>query len=128
MVAEIAVATRQADRTVQSMMGQATAFVRDLPAVLDALGRGRISFGHARVIQEHAAGIDNDALVEYQRIALDRAESTTPGKLAATAKIAADRLRTETLEECHSRAREARCISIRDGYEPEMDGQSPPPF
>ena len=114
MAAEIAVATRQADRTVQSMMGQATALVHDLPAVLEALGCGRIAFGHARVILEHAIGIESDALEEYQRITLDRAETTTPGKLAATAKIAADRLRAESFEERHARAREARSVSIRD--------------
>jgi hypothetical protein len=114
MAAEIAVATRQADRTVQSMMGQAAALVHDLPAVLEALGCGRIAFGHARVILEHAMGIESDALEEYQRITLDRAETTTPGKLAATAKIAADRLRTESFEERHARAREARSVSIRD--------------
>lgn len=114
MAAEIAVATRQADRTVQSMMGRASALVHDLPDVLDALGRGQISFGHARVIQENAIGVEAEALDEYQRIMLDRAETTTPGKLAAAAKIAADRFRAETFEERHARAREARGVSIHD--------------
>lgn len=114
MAAEIAVATRQADRTVQSMMGRATSLVHGLPVVLEALGCGRISFGHARVILEHAVGIGSDALDEYQRITLNRAETTTPGKLAVTAKIAADRLRAETFEERHARSRETRSISIRD--------------
>ncbi len=114
MVAEIAVATRQADRTVQAMMGQATVLVHDLPAVLDALTCGRISFGHARVILEHALGIEGDALDEYQRLTLDRAEITTPGKLAAAARVAAVRLRAGAFEEQHVRAREARNVSIRD--------------
>lgn len=113
MVAEIAVATRQSDRTVQSMMGRATSLVNDLPAVLDALACDRISFAHARVIVEHSVGIEGEALDEYQRVTLDRAESTTPGKLAGTAKIAADRLRADTFEERHARANEARCVSIR---------------
>src|SRR6185312_5513435 len=62
MAAEIAVATHQADRTVQAMMGRATALVHDLPAVLDALACGRISFAHARVILEHAIGMESDAV------------------------------------------------------------------
>jgi hypothetical protein len=114
MVAEIAVATRQADRTVQSMMGRATALARDLPAVLDALACGRISFAHARVIHEHSIGIEGDALDEYQRLTLGRAETTTPGKLAARAKVAAVRLRAESFEQRHARAREDRAVSIRD--------------
>jgi hypothetical protein len=114
MAAEIAVATRLADRTVQTMMGRATALVHRLPSVLEALGCDRISFGHARVILEHAAGIEGAALEEYQRITLGRAETTTPGKLAATARIAAARLRAESFEERHAKARDGRRVTIRD--------------
>ncbi|MBB5631988.1 hypothetical protein BKA04_000211 [Cryobacterium mesophilum] len=114
MAAEIAVATRLADRTVQSMMGRATTLVHELPDVLDSLECGRISLGHAHVILENAAGIEGGSLVEYQRITLDRAESTTPGRLAATAKITAARLRAESFEKRHARARDARTLTIRD--------------
>ena len=114
MAAEIAVATHQADRTVQAMMGRATALLHDLPAVLDALACGRISFAHARVIHEHAIGLESDVLDEYQRLALDRAETTTPGKLAARAKVIAVRIRAEAFEQRHARAREDRTVSIRD--------------
>ncbi|HEU4850128.1 MAG TPA: DUF222 domain-containing protein, partial [Terrimesophilobacter sp.] len=114
MAAEIAVATRMSDRTVQAMMGRATALVQTLPLVLEALGADRISSGHARVILEHAVGIEPDALDEYQRITLERAEETTPGRLAGTAKIAAARLRAESFEERHARSREGRKITIRD--------------
>ena len=114
MVAEIAVATRLADRTVQAMMGRATELVTTLPAVLDALESGRISIGHARVILEHATGIEGAAREDYERITVARAEATTPGKLAATAKIAAARLRAGTFEDRHAEARENRRVSIRD--------------
>ncbi len=114
MAGEIAVATRQADRTVQTMMGRASALVATLPATVEALESGRISLGHVRVIQEHAVGIEADALAEYERITLDRAEVTTPGRLAGTAKIAAARLRAESFEERHARAREGRTLTIRD--------------
>ena len=67
MAAEIAVATHQADRTVQAMMGRATALVHDLPAVLDALACGRISFAHARVILEHAIGMESDAVTRQAK-------------------------------------------------------------
>ena len=114
MAAEIAFATRMADRTVQTMMGRASALVSNLPATVEALESGRISLGHVRVIQEHAVGIEADALQEYERITLDRAEVTTPGRLAGTAKIAAARLRAESFEERHARAREGRTLTIRD--------------
>lgn len=114
MVAEVAVATRQADRTVQSMLGRASALVSSLPATLDALESGRISLSHARVILEHASGIEPEALHEYERITVSRAEAATPGKLAATAKITAARLRAGSFEERHVKAREGRSVTIRD--------------
>lgn len=114
MVAEIAVATRLADRTVQAMMGRATELVSTLPAVLEALESGRISIGHTRVILEHATGIEGAAREHYERITVARAEATTPGKLATTAKIAAARLRPGTFEDRHAEARDLRRVSIRD--------------
>ena len=114
MVAEIAVATRTADRTVQAMLGRARALVSTLPATLDALEGGRISMGHARVILEHATGIEGDARREYERITLARAEATTPGKLATTAKIAAARLREESFDDRHAIARALRRVTISE--------------
>lgn len=114
MAAEIAVATRQADRTVQSMMGRATAFVSKLPVTIDALEHDRISIAHAHVILENAMGLPDDALPEYERVTVGRAEETTPGKLAATARLVAARLNTETFEERHAHASEARSVSLRD--------------
>ncbi|MEO6942180.1 MAG: DUF222 domain-containing protein, partial [Terrimesophilobacter sp.] len=114
LAAEIAVATRQSDRTVQSMMGRATDLVSRLPLTLEALESGRISIGHVRVILEHSTGLERDALAEYETVALSRAEATTPGKLAASVKIAASRLRTESFEDRHAEARELRSVSIRE--------------
>lgn len=114
MVAEVAVATRQADRTVQTAMGRASTLVSLLPTTLDALECGRIAIGHARVILEHASGITADALPEYEAIVVAQAEGTTPGKLAAAARIAAARLRPGTFEDRHAAARELRSVSIHD--------------
>ncbi len=114
MAAEISVATRLADRTVQTMMGRATTLVETLPATLEALESGRISVAHARVILEHATGIDGSRRADYERVVIARAEETTPGKLASSAKIVAARLRTETFEERHAAACETRSVSIRE--------------
>ena len=114
MVAEVAVATRQADRTVQTAMGHASMLVSRLPMTLEALECGRITLGHARVILEHATGIEPDAMAEYEGIVVSQAEDTTPGQLTATARFAAARLRPGTFEERHAKARELRAVSIRD--------------
>jgi hypothetical protein len=114
MVAEIAVATRLADRTVQSMVSSATALVRSLPATMAALDAGRISLAHARVILEHSVGIDDARRADYERQLIERAEATTPGKLATTAKIVSARIRTETFEERHAAACDTRTVSIRE--------------
>ncbi len=104
MVAEVAVATRQADRTVQTAMGHASMLVSRLPMTLEALECGRITLGHARVILEHATGIEPDAMAEYEGIVVSQAEDTTPGQLTATARFAAARLRPGTFEERQAKA------------------------
>lgn len=114
MVAEVSVVTQLADRTVQTMMGNATRLVESLPATLEALETGRISIAHARVILEHSSGIDGEACSEFERIMIARAEVTTPGKLASSARIMAARLRAGTFEERHVSARDARSILVRD--------------
>lgn len=114
MAAEIAVATRQADRTVQSMMGRATEFVSKLPRTLEALECGRISMSHARVILEYGVGLPPGALPEYERATVARAEATTPGKLSASARILAARMTAKDFEERHTQARDARAVTIRD--------------
>lgn len=114
MVAEVSVVTQLADRTVQTMMGNATRLVELLPATLEALETGRISIAHARVILEHASGIEGEACSEFERIMIERAETTTPGKLASSAKVVAARLRAGTFEERHVSARDARSVVVRD--------------
>lgn len=114
MVAEVAVMLRLADRTVQSMMGAATALVRTLPATLEALESGQISLAHARVILEHAHGIDGEERSTFERLMIERACSATPGKLASAARIAAARLRAESFEESHAEACGARGVFLRD--------------
>lgn len=114
-VATIAVATRQADRTVQARLSAASTLVHDFPQTFEALASGRISWGHSRVIVENGSGItDAEARAEYEGLTVARAEETTPGKLARTARIAAARLRPGTFEERHAAAREERGIAIRD--------------
>jgi Domain of unknown function (DUF222) len=114
MVAEIAVAMRLADRTVQSMVSSASSLVDSLPATLSALESGSISMAHARVILEHSLELDDVSRADYEQKMIARAESTTPGKLAASAKIMAARLRTDSFEERHVAACETRSISLRD--------------
>lgn len=122
MVAEVAVATRQADRTVQVQFNLARRLLA-LPKVSEALARGRISIQHARVIAEHSIGLSSvgdaaearcGALAEYEELALTRAEATTPGKLASAARALAARLQQEPFEERAARASEDRCVEIRE--------------
>src|SRR5690606_22573268 len=66
------------------------------------------------VILEHSKNIEDAALEEYERVTVARAESTTPGKLATTAKTVAAKLRPGVFEERHAAARQERSITIRD--------------
>ncbi len=54
LAGEIGCATRRSEGTVTRLVNEAEHLVESLPATLDALGRGSISYLHARYLVSHA--------------------------------------------------------------------------
>ncbi|MGM1030834.1 MAG: DUF222 domain-containing protein, partial [Actinomycetota bacterium] len=106
----LAAELRQSDRGVERRMADAWTIVTQLPATHAAHKAGRISAGHLRVIEQatHALRLDDTAdpaetaRVERELVAI--AETTTPGRLRARAKIVVDRVLTAPLQQRHDRA------------------------
>ena len=84
------------------------------PNTLESLAAGEIGLGHARVIVEHGAPLDDDTVrAKYEHIVLERAVKVTPGRLTRTAELTATRLRGGTFEERHDAAADARNVLVK---------------
>lgn len=115
LAAELAVAARVSDRTMQNRLTEAGTLVERFPATLDALERGAISLGHVHVIAEHGSVLtDAAARTRYEEIVLERAERMTPGRLRKVARLASERLNPTALQERHDAAREERRVAKRE--------------
>src|SRR3546814_5472328 len=73
VAAEIGLALRWSDRTVQRHMGDALELVEKFPATLEALSSGRITARHAAVIRDAGWVItDADERAAFETVVLER--------------------------------------------------------
>ncbi|SFI51053.1 MULTISPECIES: HNH endonuclease signature motif containing protein [Microbacterium] len=115
LLAELATATRMSEWSVSRQMGQCADLCERFAAGVDALGRGEISRRHLTVIHEAGAAIHDDAArAAYLDFALDRARSTTPGRLAPLVRTFAERCLDRSLDERAEGARERRRVEVND--------------
>ena len=119
-VADLATALLLPERTTRALVEDAHALVHDLPATLEALGSGSISYRHAQVVSEHTAGLEPDAVHAVEAAGLTRAHVTTPTCLARHLRRARERVHPEAPTERHRRA----AVDRRVGLDPAPDGMS----
>lgn len=123
----LAAELRQSDRGVERRMADAWTIVTQLPASHEAHRTGRISAGHLRVIEQatHALRIDEhadpaeQASVERELVAI--AETTTPGRLRARARLVVNRVLTAPLQQRHDAARQQRSVWMVDAGDGMVD-------
>ncbi|MBN9178403.1 MAG: DUF222 domain-containing protein [Microbacterium sp.] len=118
VLAELATALRVGERTVSSWLGDGAALVCTYPATLEALRAGRIDERHASAIIDAGMLLDDDVRAEYERRALDVADTATAPELRDTARVIAARLQPSIVEESRRDAlaqRQVRTYGLRDG-------------
>lgn len=119
LVSDLATSTRTSEWTVTRLLTEATDLCTRFDAGVAALGRGEISRRHLSVIHDAGDPIsDDDARTEFVRIALDRAEHLTPGRLAAVLRPIAERFLEQPLDERHAAAvarRDVVVVDLADG-------------
>ncbi|MFK4791429.1 DUF222 domain-containing protein, partial [Microbacterium sp. ZW T5_56] len=121
LAAEVGVAIRVSDRTVQRWMSDAYQLVHDFPAVHAALSSGEISRGHVRVILEHGLPIEaGPARDEYVERALPLARAQSQNRLKGMLARVAEEVRDVGITERHREARRARAVWVTD----DLDGMS----
>ena len=96
--AEVACALRLPERTVENLFGVAKMLCADLPATMASFSSGAISYRHAQLIVEHAAGLEPEALVTFERLVVPMAETSTPNILDRRAAKVRESLDPSSLE------------------------------
>lgn len=116
VAAELAAALRVSDRTVQRRMVAAEVLVERFPQVWQAQGAGLITAGHARVIVDAGAHIDDDdARAAYAARVLQIAQDESPNRVRVIAERIAQQYQSRTLDERHEDARTHRDVWVTDG-------------
>lgn len=122
VIAELALAWRVSERTMQRLANEAFTICAALPMTLNALREGRLDAAHARVIADAVGGADLDAdtIAAADATLAAEAASMTPSKLRHRARVLLEQLQVETIGERHERAFEGRGVQL----EPASDGMA----
>lgn len=115
IAAELALAVRASDRTVQRQINDAMVLAEDFTPVLEALEEGRIFVGHARVIVDAGTPIqDAETRIAFATEAVARAENLSPSRLRPAVEALAERYQPRTVTERHRDARADRAVTVAD--------------
>lgn len=112
--AECAAAMGMSDRTILAQMGDAHTLVHSFPKTLSALENGTITLQHVKVIVHEGSSLGDDTLDPYEVRCLEIATQTSPGRLRAKARIIAQTLAPQTIDERHKAAAAERRIWVKE--------------
>jgi hypothetical protein len=115
LAAELGACARQPDRSVQRRMNDAHTLVTRFAATFEALAAGAVSVGHVRAIVEHGVKLtDPGVRAAFEAEALERAASTTPGRLGPQLARLVEQVQPTTFAERHKVARKSGGVWVRD--------------
>lgn len=116
LAAELGLAVRMNDRTMQSHLWDAHRLVSDFAATVAAIESGAISRAHASAILDAGADIDDaSARATYEQAVLDYAERTSAARTRSFAQQQADIHNPRTMQERHDLAMQGRRVWVTDG-------------
>lgn len=120
LIAEIALALRMHERTLQSLMYEAQQLVNVFPSTLVALASGEISQRHAREILAGTVALPPELHARFEAEALPKARAQSPSQFRQSARRLQERIFPEAMRMRaeHSRA-ERRVV-----FEPAEDGMA----
>jgi len=120
LTAEIACATRLPEGTVIRLLNDAEILVRTLPATLEALSAGTISYRHAQVMAADAGTIPREARGGFEQQLLPAAASMTAARFERVARSERELLHPETIETRTATAIADRSVELT----PDADGMA----
>jgi hypothetical protein len=114
-VDEVAVALSLSESSATRVVVQSLQLVDRLPGTLDALGRGALTWEHARVMAELISPLDDAVRLQTEARLLARLGSKTPAQLRAAAHRVVARLDAEAISRRVREAIRGRRISVYPG-------------
>ncbi|WP_308797283.1 HNH endonuclease signature motif containing protein [Agromyces silvae] len=122
VIAELAVAWRVSERTMQRLASESYMLCTALPSTLAAMSEGEIDAAHVRVIVEAVSAVEgsSDALARADAELASLARGVTPAKLRHDAKRLLEQVQIETVVQRHERAFADRAVQL----EPAPDGMA----
>jgi hypothetical protein len=118
LVTELACALRLPERTTETLVAHSHILASTLPATLEALQRGEISYRHAQSIADHAASLPDDVAGAFETAVLPSARALTVARFDRKARDQRERMNPESIEARHCAGVADRSVSVggdRDG-------------
>jgi len=112
---ELAAATRISEREAQQLVADSTTLVDELPATLDALRSGRVSYRHASILIDEARSLPAESWASFEAKALPEAETRTPAGFRQRARVLREREHPTSIDERRREAVEGRSVRLEPG-------------
>ena len=114
-IAEIATALTISERAAESLVGTSAMLATDLPGTRAALEAGEISWRHAQIMVDHAAGLETSTIADLEARVLPSASKSTPPRFNSVVRKTRERLDPESTEKRHEVAIGERQVLLDDG-------------
>ncbi|MCU1535601.1 MAG: endonuclease [Glaciihabitans sp.] len=115
LMAELGAALQLSDQAAGNLIAASQTLVETLPATLDALQSGRVSYRHAQVMTDECSGLSDEDAAALEQAVLAKAQHATPPRLRRVAKDLRERRHPESIAERHAAAREERAVFVEPG-------------
>ena len=112
---ELATATRISERAAQQLVADSAALVDELPATLDALRSGSVSYRHASILIDEARSLPSECWAAFEAAALPEAETRTPGGFRQRARTLRERAHPTSIDDRRREAVESRSVQLEPG-------------
>jgi len=112
---ELAAATRNSERAAQQLVADSAALVDELPATLDALRSGRVSYRHASILIDEARSLPAESWASFEAAALLEAETRTPAGFRQRARVLREREHPISIDDRRREAVEGRSVRLEPG-------------
>jgi hypothetical protein len=112
---ELAAATRISEREAEQLVADSAALVHELPATLESLRSGRVSYRHASILIDEARSLPAESWSAFEAAALPEAETRTPGGFRQRARALRERQHPASIDERRLAAEESRSVQVEPG-------------
>jgi hypothetical protein len=118
LVAELAPLLRIPANSAAHLVSESRALVTELPATLEALGRGDLSYRHAQIVIDNAGTVPEEARADFEAAVLPVAQTLNTSRFADRARRIRERMHPESLKTRRATQLERRSVTVeaaRDG-------------